>query len=420
MAQKEALGSFRGVPFYTVSHDRSGGRRAAIFEIPFAERGARFSDVGRKARELTINALVVGPDYRNQRDALMEALEEPGAGLLIHPEYGRLNVVLTEKYRLSESFVDELGMARFSFNCIETDDDQELRQRDPAPALAEVVADGKKVAEQVWNDGVPITPISDLIQACRLQCVQNILSDLTSLNNTISSALQVPSEYAGQIRNLADQAYKLINQPSVLVSAVMQVVEALAYASARVIGDEDGLEQYAVNVEAAANALTDQSQRERAIVAFAELGKATPPAPAIDTEERQAQASERTAMLSSMRAAGLFAIADNLPNYRYDSVRDAGQTRSSLVGEMLLIADRDEIDPRLSAALSDAASAVVTYFRDVVLPDITTYTPATTLPIEVIAYELYQDAERSDELVARNRIADPGLVPGGVPLEVLR
>jgi len=41
------------------------------------------------------------------------------------------------------------------------------------------------------------------------------------------------------------------------------------------------------------------------------------------------------------------------------------------------------------------------------------------MPAIVLAYRLYGDAERADEIVARNRVRHPGFVPGGQPLEVL-
>jgi prophage DNA circulation protein len=42
------------------------------------------------------------------------------------------------------------------------------------------------------------------------------------------------------------------------------------------------------------------------------------------------------------------------------------------------------------------------------------------VPIEVLAYQLYRDTERADEILARNPwIDDPGAVPGGKPIEVL-
>lgn len=415
-ARKEALGSFRGVPFYTVTHDSAGGRRAPTYQIPFSEKGVRFADVGRAAKEISINALVVGQDYRNQRDALVAALEQSGEGLLIHPDYGRLTVVVTDRYRVSES-TEELGMARISFSVIETDGEQELRQRDPAANLDTVVEQGKKIAAKVFDDGLPTPTLSDLVAASRLAIVDSFIADLVTLNNAISRVLQIPSQYAGQIRSLANNVHTLMSTPSFIASSLMSVMDALAYASARVQGD--GGEDYERNVEAALSFITSDYQRELAIESFAALGSSTQEVPDLDTPERNAERSERTAMLTSMQAAGLLSIAGHVDDYRYDSAQQAARTRDQLVKALLNLSDRDEIDPTLSDALRDAASSVVTFFRDAIIPSTTSYTPATTLPIEVIAYDLYEDAERSDEIVARNHIRDPGLVPGGVSLEVL-
>lgn len=57
--------------------------------------------------------------------------------------------------------------------------------------------------------------------------------------------------------------------------------------------------------------------------------------------------------------------------------------------------------------------------RAATLPSLVTFVPTRTLPALVIAYRLYGDASRAEEIVARNDLIYPGFVPGGQPLEVL-
>ena len=54
------------------------------------------------------------------------------------------------------------------------------------------------------------------------------------------------------------------------------------------------------------------------------------------------------------------------------------------------------------------------------LPELTQYTVPVDAPALVIAYELYGDPRRGDELVARNRIQHPLFVRAGTVLEALR
>ncbi|MNG20327.1 hypothetical protein D3C84_1045720 [compost metagenome] len=53
------------------------------------------------------------------------------------------------------------------------------------------------------------------------------------------------------------------------------------------------------------------------------------------------------------------------------------------------------------------------------LPQLLDYTPPATLPALVVAHQLYGDAGRADEIVARNRPRHPGFLVGGQALEVL-
>ena len=89
-----AKGFFRGKPFFTQSSDTQIGRRQPTYSVPFSEKGVLHVDLGKAARKYKIEAIVIGSDYASQRDALIEALEKPGPGLLIHPVFGRVLVVV--------------------------------------------------------------------------------------------------------------------------------------------------------------------------------------------------------------------------------------------------------------------------------------------------------------------------------------
>ena len=74
-------------------------------------------DLGRRTKTYDIEAFVVGDDYANVRDRLIEACDQPGAGELVHPYLGSLQVActacnLTERTR-------EGRMARFSLSFVE-------------------------------------------------------------------------------------------------------------------------------------------------------------------------------------------------------------------------------------------------------------------------------------------------------------
>ena len=71
-------------------------------------------------------------------------------------------------------------------------------------------------------------------------------------------------------------------------------------------------------------------------------------------------------------------------------------------------------------ALADLRSGVGRYVlgESATASRLRVFTPSTTLPAVVLAYDLYEDAARSDELVTRNGLRHPGFVPAE-PLKVL-
>lgn len=83
--------SFRGVEFKIDVGSRSGGRRTVEHEFP--KRDDPYAeDMGRSARRFTVAGYVIGGDYYDQRDALIDALESEGSGTLVHPSMGEFQV----------------------------------------------------------------------------------------------------------------------------------------------------------------------------------------------------------------------------------------------------------------------------------------------------------------------------------------
>lgn len=72
-------------------------------------------------------------------------------------------------------------------------------------------------------------------------------------------------------------------------------------------------------------------------------------------------------------------------------------------------------------ALKDLQAAVVKDIAQTIrkLPEVRGVTVSENTPAVVLAYDLYGDAARADEIVSRNRLRRPGFVPAHTALEVL-
>jgi prophage DNA circulation protein len=94
--------------------------------------------------------------------------------------------------------------------------------------------------------------------------------------------------------------------------------------------------------------------------------------------------------------------------------------RDALVAQIDVELEVNDPPAEVATALTQMRAAVV---RDVAaraefLLKRASYTPKTVLPALVLAHRIYQDANRADELVARNDVSHPAFVPAR-PLEIL-
>lgn len=93
--------SFRGVEFHTADRDYESGRRIQNHEFP--KRNSNFpEDMGKASREFSVDAYVIGADYMSQRDKLIKACEQEGAGQFVD-HWGLGQKVVCRKVRVTET-----------------------------------------------------------------------------------------------------------------------------------------------------------------------------------------------------------------------------------------------------------------------------------------------------------------------------
>lgn len=83
--------SFRGVQFECTSTNDAVSKALAIKQAPYSN-DAEIEDVGNNPRNISVNAIYSGDDYKTWLDALEATLLETGSGELIHPIYGIMQV----------------------------------------------------------------------------------------------------------------------------------------------------------------------------------------------------------------------------------------------------------------------------------------------------------------------------------------
>lgn len=119
MAWKDRLqdASFRGVPFKVEGEGAPVGRRVETHEYPNRDKPYT-EDLGKVTFRPDITAYVIGDDCFEQRDRLIEALNKPGPGTLVHPTYGELSVCVNGEIKVGTTS-SEGRMVRFDLQFVE-------------------------------------------------------------------------------------------------------------------------------------------------------------------------------------------------------------------------------------------------------------------------------------------------------------
>lgn len=99
--------SFKGVAFEVERIEERNGKALAEHARPFVS-GVDLEDMGNTGREVQISAVFYGRQYSSRLLKLLQALEEPGSGVLVHPVWGRMQnmIAASWSYRHEADYVD--------------------------------------------------------------------------------------------------------------------------------------------------------------------------------------------------------------------------------------------------------------------------------------------------------------------------
>lgn len=385
--------SFRGVKFFVESSEVEIGRRGVTHE--FIQRDKPFGeDTGRLARKFPVDAYVLGGDYMDARDKLIEALETAGPGELIHPYFGRQVVDCFGGVKVRES-TREGGMAVFSIPFVEHGEELfptatvDNSYKVGLASDAVMAAAKKDFASKFSVAGLPGFVFNDATD--RLNTAASYLS---KVSGSISGRSDAIAEFALSVRRLKSNAIDLINKPSSLA------------------------DELASNLTLLAQAATAPREVFDALKKAMGYGDDEPAIPT-PTATRAAQAQNAAAMNDFIKTMAVTQGAVAATSIEYESTDDAFKYRKTILdaSEVLMETATDEVYQALQDLRATLVKAVPPPGED--LATVGEVVNQVTLPSLVIAYDLYESVDLEADLIARNRISHPGFVPGGQTLEVL-
>lgn len=394
LAEKLRPASFRKIPFQVEVSEFETGRRTQVHEYP--QRDKPYSqDMGRKARELEFDAFVIGADYVDKANALLGAIEEYGAGQLIHPWLGTLKVnVLNCRVQFDRA----LGLAKFSLSFVESG---ELT----FPSSSQSTAAASRAAAANF-------------ESASVSTFAKVFNTLHMVNAVIVSAL---TYYGKALYFLANPVFSLANVlgfgtlPGNINSlgSLFGNSLSLGWTFAGLLN----LSSFGKNYTGTDNTLIPAV---RGLTRMAVSPAIAPPAVQAYTTATTAQINANASAIYANCRQLLLVQACGLSSYLSCAIYDDTQAlklelAAALDAEALQVTD-DDLYQAIMSARSAMWQDLTDRSRD--SARLSTLTPADVLPMLAIAYDYYEDAGRDLEIVTRNKIHNPGFIPVA-PLQLL-
>jgi prophage DNA circulation protein len=354
--------TFRGLTFEATELSRSGGRRLEVHEYPQREEHD-VEDLGRSANRFSLRAFLAGEQYADAREALIAALEAGNPGELYHPWRGML-FVHVETWTVTDSS-DALGSCTIDISFVlHQADARPLSVEVDAPERTRMSADAAVAAAQSLEQQAMAAIGPGLLPPVYRTQLQVALA---AQDRAWASILGIQSGWLYTVGGdiAISRAFELLDSVATARALLRAILAPLAASSPSAGGRADSVAHAAFNaaVEAARVAMLGQAS-------ILIVGATFP------------TAREATETLDLVTAA-------------FDEVRPTAP---------------DDVD----AALADLQTQVTDTLSDAIerSPRVAVVEVADTTPALVLAWELYGDVGREDEILRLNSVGNPATLVG--------
>lgn len=377
--------------FKVAGADVEAGRQFAVHKFGGSNVRPFVEDLGVGGEKFTIDAYVLGPNYLEDRRKLLDVATRPGQALRLTLPSWTPRIVFCTGVRVRESS-DENGFARFELSFIVTDDQVTLAKvvrpaRDSETWAKKLETTARASAEtNLKLEGVPDNVREGAAESLRAAGRALLALDFTAGPSAIVSDVTLAA------RRLIEDAAELATAPADLIAQVVVAVENVAGAVGNAAGS---IEAY--------RALFDLE------------------IPALFGTSANGVARDRNAaaVVSLVRQYALAGYTRAALENRWETRQDAELARARALEAIDVEAETSDDDAygALVALRSSLTASLPPEDQD--LPDLVRLRLVGDTTTLAIAYRLYDDVARDDEIRARNNLRNPARVSAGSALEVL-
>ena len=392
---------FRGVSFFVQQAQGSGGRRLVVHEFP--EQDHHYpEDLGKKAGTYQLTAFLIGADYDLARDQFIKALDKSGAGTLVHPYLGTMQIQIQE-YTWTISTARG-GYCLFNITYIKSGRQPAKATASSAAALKSAVNSADENTIQAFADKFSVAGQSAHVTAAANNYLQQATDTIRTVNGKINNAVGTVQGIASDIAALSDEITTLVTAPATLISSMAGVIST-------VVGAFNNINSAFTAYENLLAGFTLTSTVSRTSANGTETGTR------IAMADNEQAINTALTTLATTSLVSFIAGSDGV----FDSYDDAVMIRDALQMQIDALAENETLSYAEYNALKDLATALFNRVEDIApgLSKIEYIQRQVSLPAVVIAHQVYGDASRADELTERNRISNPLFMPAGKDIEVL-
>ncbi len=393
-------GSFRGVPFQVTKHSMPGGRRG-VHHVYAGRDNGYVEDLGLKDKKFSIDVFVIGDDYMSARDKLMQALDEPGPGSLVHPWLGSHRVSLDpgSGYSLSES-VSEGRVARFTIGFIKTETFQYPSvSKSSALATLEAGKISKSAGLTDFLSTFRTKGIPDFVAGGAAEIIGQFQTVLDDLAGGLKLAGAPLADFQDTMVSLRNSLTETVYEPQKIGEIIQSLLTFGDSISSSPAGVIPALEEIVIWTETLPSVLDITGD--------------------VITPSRLIQEANQSSLKNLIKTTSAVLMAETMTAAEFESYDTAYSALTKVT---------DTLDAVIETA-PDTVFATLENVRSSVNTDVTTRAAnlarlvniqvPVTLSSLIVAYDLYEDLAPAEDLVSRNRLSHPGKVPAATSLEVL-
>lgn len=401
--------SFRGISFLIPQATVPVGMKGQLHEFPQRDE-PYFEQLGKQSQVHRLTVWIIGDDCFERRDKFLEAIQTPGAGELVHPWLGRMQVKageaeLTHDYQqggMVSMLVTFYPDTPLKFPVARVNTQQQV----------------VKASESMWDSALA------RYKAAMAKVDQARLG-LARLRNNLSAVYTVIQRqfapFVAVFTNLTGLAQSIMNAPGSLSSLFS------SYFSDFSVQDYLGNDSSYRNTVAAAS---QQAEAVSSINTVSTIGGVDSAAASKATADlvQDALLVQIALIVSEMTIASQPVSTDTTPSADQQAVQPFDRPEVPVADDVLEL--RDGLNEAMLEASLKADSAhylVLNALRQAIVKHLTAVaasgvrlveiTPPETLSALVLAYRRFGDATRESEVVERNRIHHPGFVPA-LPIKI--